>query len=67
VRAVKNAKTTYINQLDKVESIIRTDSFSNNTAYENKLKTEKEKLQTYYNNFITELEKALKEKEVLAE
>ena len=63
---VKNAKTAYINQLNKVENIITTEYFKNNSAYESELLIEKNKLKTLYDSFIKELERALKEKEVLA-
>lgn len=66
-RDVKKAKTAYINQLDKVENIITTKQFKNNSAYESELLIEKNKLKTLYDSFIKELERALKEKEVLAE
>ena len=66
-RDVKKAKTAYTNQLDKVENIITTKQFKNNSAYESELLIEKNKLKTLYDSFIKELERALKEKEVLAE
>ena len=59
-------KNSYLAQYQKVQKIILSTTFNTIDEYEHTLQTEKLLLNTYYNRFIKELEKVLKENEVLA-